>query len=124
MLGPGTSVADTTPATFPANHANQVLPAVRTLLMTNLESDATSQRAILGASLPAASIAMHAGVTIEGEVGLQYGIQDNTDLSDTNGWRGLANVILTTPKQVWYDPQPAFNLQRYYRIAAGPIPIP
>ncbi len=124
MLGPGTGAADRAPTSLTGNDANKVLPVVRTLLMTNLESGATSQRAALGTDLPAASISMHAGVPIEGEVGLQYGIQYNTDLSDTNGWRGLANVILTTPKQVWYDPQPAFNFQRFYRIATGPIPIP
>jgi len=122
MLGPSTSVADAAPASL--TDAKKVLPAFRTLLVTNIESHATSEKANLGIPLPAASIAMHAGVTIEGEVGLPYGVQYNTDLSDTNGWRGLANLILITPRQVWYDPQPAFNAQRYYRIVPGPIPIP
>jgi hypothetical protein len=74
--------------------------------------------------LPAADVALHAGVTVEGSIGSQYGIQYTTALNGTNGWRGLANVILRTPKQIWYDPEPAFNPQRYYRIVPGPISIP
>ena len=73
---------------------------------------------------PAVSVIMHAGITLEGVVGLQYGIQYNTDLTDPKGWRGLANVILTTPKQIWFDPEPASTSHRYYRIVPGPISIP
>ncbi len=124
MLGPSTGAADAAPSSQLGSRPQTVLPDVRSVLVTNFESSARNEEATLLTPLPATSIAMHAGVTLEGVVGLQYGIQYKADLADTNGWRGLANVILTTPKQVWYDPQPASQPQRYYRIVPGPILIP
>ncbi len=122
VVGPG--VANGALAALPGKEAKKVFPALRTLLVTNPESSAIGEKATMGSPLPAASIAMHAGVTIDGEVGLLYGIQYNTDVSDAKGWRGSANVMLTTPRQVWYDPQPASNPRRYYRVVPGPISIP
>ena len=124
VVGPSAGVADGAPVSSTGNDTRKVFRAVRTLLVTNLNASATSEKATPGTALPAASIALHAGVTIEGEVGLQYGIQHTTDLSDANAWRGLANITLTTPRQVWYDPQPALDPQRYYRVVPGPVSIP
>lgn len=117
LLGPGGAVAEVPNPT--ATGSKLDLPDVRTVLETNFESSATTM-----ARLPVADVALHAGVTVEGIIGSQYGIQYTTALDGSNGWRGLANVILNTPKQVWYDPEPAFNPQRYYRIVPGPISIP
>jgi hypothetical protein len=124
MLGPASDAADAMPASLTGNDAKAAFPAVRTVLVTNLDSVTKSKSATLGTLLPAASIAMHAGITVEGVVGSHYGIQYNTDLTDPNGWRGLANIILSTPKQIWYDPQPAVRPQAYYRIVPGPVSIP
>jgi hypothetical protein len=124
MLGPSTGAADVAPLNQVGSRPQTVLPDVRSVLVMNSESSGRNEQATPLTPLPAASIAMHAGVTLEGVVGLQYGIQYKTDLTDTNGWRGLANVILTTPKQVWYDPQPAINPQGYYRVVSGPVSIP
>ena len=63
-------------------------------------------------------------MTINGVVGLTYGIKYNTNLSNTNGWRGAANLTLGTPTQLWFDVQPATQSQRYYRVVPGPITIP
>jgi len=101
-----------------------LVAGVYSVLGTNLYGKVTNDEVSLAATPAAVSIAMHAGITIEGVAGLAYGIQYNTDLTSTNGWLGLANVILTTPKQIWYDPQPASQPQRYYRILPGPISIP
>jgi hypothetical protein len=124
MLGPSTSVADAAAASLTGSDPKTVIPDVRSVLVTNPGSSVIDERATLATPLPAASIAMHAGVTVEGVVGLAYGIQYNTDPTGTKGWHGLANVILTTPKQVWYDPQPALNPQRYYRVVPGLVSIP
>ena len=70
------------------------------------------------------SLALYAGVTIQGVVGLTYGIQYNTDLSNTNNWHGIANVTLGAPTQLWFDIQSANQQQRYYRVVPGPISIP
>jgi hypothetical protein len=70
------------------------------------------------------SIAIYTGITIDGVVGLTYGIQSSTDLSNTNGWRGMVNVTLSTPTELWFDVQPANQPQRYYRVVPGPISVP
>lgn len=123
VLGPTANPAEVLPSSLSRNRVREMFHSLRTGLVTNSES-AAIEKAFATSVLPTASVLMHAGVTVEGEVGHQYGIQYNTDLSDPNGWRGLANVILTTPRQVWYDPEPASNPQRYYRIVPGPITTP
>jgi hypothetical protein len=124
VLGPSIAAADVSPTSLTVGDPKAVLPIVRSVLATNLESSAVTEKANLASPLPVLSVATHIGLTVEGEIGLQYEIQYNTDLANTNGWRTLANVILSTPKQVWYDPEPASNPQRYYRIVPGPISIP
>jgi len=122
ILGPSIGVANASIEGVAGSGSKVMIPDLRSVLVTNLESNATKARVLT--PLPAGSVAMHAGITLEGVVGLPYGIQYNTDLTDTNGWRGLANVILTTPKQICFDPEPASSSQRYYRILPGPISIP
>ena len=70
------------------------------------------------------SLALYAGITIDGVVGLTYGIQYSTNLSNTTGWRGMANVTLSVTPQLWFDLQPVTQPQRYYRVVPGPITIP
>jgi hypothetical protein len=70
------------------------------------------------------SIALYTGITIDGVVGLTYGIQYSTDLSNTNNWHGMANVTLGVPTELWFDVQPASWPRRYYRVVPGPIPVP
>jgi len=124
MLGPSANAAEVAPTIQVGRRPQTVLPDVRSVLVTNFASSGKNEQTVPATSLPAASITMHAGVTLEGVVGLQYGIQYKKNLTDTNDWRGLANIILTTPKQVWYDPQSTSNPQGYYRIVSGPIAIP
>ena len=70
------------------------------------------------------SVALYAGVTIDGVVSQTYGIQTTTDLSNTNSWAGAANFTLTLPTQIWYDTQPASQSHRFYRVVPGPISVP
>jgi hypothetical protein len=69
-----------------------------------------------------ASLDLYPGVTIEGEVGSTYGIQFSNDLDAT--WRGLANITLSAPKQIWFDPHSASAPRRFYRVLPGTVPIP
>jgi hypothetical protein len=124
IVGPSIGVTDASPSKAAGSESRITIPDLRSVLVTNLESSAIDTAAAMLTPLPAVSIAMHAGITVEGTVGSYYGIQYCTDLRDANGWRGLANVILTAPKQVWYDPRPGSDPQRFYRIVPGPIPIP
>ncbi len=94
------------------------------VVVTNSVGSATSSNAYLTMNPAGVSLALYSGITIDGVAGLTYGIQYNTDLSNTNGWLGIANVTLVTPTQLWFDLQPASQPQRYYRVVPGPIPVP
>jgi hypothetical protein len=94
------------------------------VVVTNIAGSITSSNASLIMNPAGVSLALYSGITISGVVGLTYGVQYSTDLSNTNGWRGIANVALGVPTQLWFDVQPASQPQRYYRIVPGPIPIP
>jgi hypothetical protein len=99
-------------------------PGKSAVVKTDVKYSATSNATTPKINPAGVSIALYAGVTIEGTVGETYGIQYNADLSDTNGWHGAANVTLVEPAQVWFDAQPANQPQRYYRVVPGPISIP
>lgn len=94
------------------------------VIVTNSFGSVTSSNAYLTMNPAGVSLALYSGITIDGVIGLTYGIQYNTDLSNTNGWLGIANVTLDTPTRLWFDAQPANQPRRYYRVVPGPIPIP
>jgi hypothetical protein len=94
------------------------------VIVTNSVGSVTSSNAYLTVNPAGVSLALYSGITIDGVVGLTYGIQYNTDLGNTNGWRGMANVTLGTATALWFDVQPAYQPQRYYRVVPGPIPVP
>ena len=94
------------------------------VVVTNSYGSTTSSNAYLTMNPAGVSLALYAGVTIDGVVGLTYGIQHTTDLSNTNSWHGLVNVTLSVPTMLWFDTQPADQPRRYYRVVPGPISIP
>ena len=94
------------------------------VIVTNVYGAVTSTPAILTMNPAGVSIALYAGVTIEGVPGLTYGIQSSTNLSNTNSWVGAANVTLGSPIQLWLDVQFATQPRGFYRVVPGPIPIP
>jgi hypothetical protein len=99
--------------------------AAYTVVVSNLYGSVTSTPpANLIINPAGTAIALYSGVTISGVTGYTYGIQASTNLSDTNAWVGLTNLTLTTPIELWYDSVPATRSRRFYRVLAGPIPIP
>ncbi len=94
------------------------------VVITNFLGRVTSAPAILTMNPAGVSIALHSGVSIDGVVGLTYGIQFTTDLNNTNSWHGLANITLNAPTQLWIDMEPASQPKRYYRVVPGPITVP
>ena len=94
------------------------------VVISNSVSSVTSSNAYLTMNPAGVSLALYSGITIDGVVGLTYGIQYSTDLTSTNGWRGMANVTLGAPTELWFDVYPASKPQRYYRIVSGPISVP
>lgn len=114
-----------------ANNSSLVLTNVQTtnmgyysVVITNTYGSVTSSNAYLTVNPAGVSLALYSGITIDGVVGQTYGIQANTNLYNTNGWKGVANVTLGSPIQLWIDAQPANQPQRYYRVVPGPITIP
>jgi hypothetical protein len=88
-------------------------------------SSITSASAPLVVNPAGVSVEMHAAVKIDGVVGQIYGIQATTELANSNSWIGVANVTLTQPTQIWYDPNSTTEQpRRFYRVVPGPISIP
>jgi len=70
------------------------------------------------------SLGLYPGLTIQGVVGYSYVIQATTNLSNTNSWVTLTNLILAQPVQLWVDTNvnaslPA-NPNRFYQVLPGP----
>jgi hypothetical protein len=62
-------------------------------------------------------------LTINGVVGYSYIIQSSTDLTDTNAWVTVTNLMLTEPVEIWVDTSvdvsSPFNSKYFYRILPG-----
>jgi hypothetical protein len=80
---------------------------VYTVVVSDTVTNLTSQPATLTINPAGVSIALYAGVTIDGVVSQTYGIQCTSGLSNTNNWVGVTNITLTVPTELWYDSQPA-----------------
>jgi hypothetical protein len=95
-----------------------------TVTVSNPNGSVTSAPAYLTVNPPGLAIALYPGLTITAAPGLTYGVQYSTNLGDSNGWIGLGNVTLTQTNELFFDPTPASQQHRYYRLLPGPIPIP
>lgn len=121
----GVPIPDATNATLVLTNLQSTNAGIYTVVVSDSASHTnTSVPANLTINPAGVAVALYAGVTIDGVVGLTYGIQSSSDLSDTNSWFGRTNVTLSGPTQLWYDSQPASQAQRFYRVVPGPIPIP
>jgi hypothetical protein len=62
-------------------------------------------------------------LTISGVIGYSYIIQSSTNLTDTNAWVTLTNLILTQPVQLWVDTNvdatSPFNSKYFYQVLPG-----
>jgi hypothetical protein len=99
------------------------------LVVTNLIGSVTSAAAIVQLKVADVSVAASGlptgtfGMAINGSAGQTYGIQCSTNLS-LGQWKGLTNVTLGSPSQIWNDPQPMILPQCFYRVVFGPVSIP
>ena len=120
----GVDISDATNSVLTLTNLHLADAGTYTVLVSDTVTNLLSQPATLTVNPAGVSIALYAGVTIEGVVGQTYGVQSTLDLSNTNSWVGRANVTLTNATQVWYDSQPATLPQTSYRVVPGPISIP
>ncbi len=69
------------------------------------------------------SIGLAPTVTVSGVTGYHYIIQRTTDLSNTNSWVTVTNLLLTQPVQIWadlsIDASLPGNPYEFYRILPG-----
>ena len=71
------------------------------------------------------NIGIYAGVQIQDYSNQVCGIQYCTNLSNTNQWQGLTNIVPDSASFIWVDTtKTASSGQRFYRILPGPIPVP
>ncbi|HVM47903.1 MAG TPA: LamG-like jellyroll fold domain-containing protein [Candidatus Acidoferrum sp.] len=94
------------------------------VLVSDTGGSVLSSNANLTINPAGVSLALYPGLTINGEVGLTYGIQYNSNAANTNGWHGAANITLSAPTELWFDFQAPAYPARFYRVVPGPIPIP
>jgi len=120
----GVTIAGATDSSLVLTNLQAADAGYYSVVVTNECGSNTSSSAYLTMNPAGVSLALYPGVTIDGVVGLTYGIQYTTDLDNTNSWQGLANVTLSVPTMLWFDVYPATLPQRYYRVVPGPIPIP
>ena len=121
----GVAISGATNQTLTLTNLQNSFAAGYTVVVSNPYGSVTSAPpANLTISPAGVAIALYPGVKIDGAVGLTYGIQYSTNLSNTNSWIGLTNLTFTQPTQIWYDSVPASLPQRFYRVLQGPIPIP
>jgi len=120
----GTPLNNETNTTLVLGNLQMSSGGVYTVTVSSIAGTITSSPAVLTMNPAGVSIASYVGVTIDGVAGLTYGIQSTSELSNTNSWRGLVNLTLSYPTQLWFDLQPSGSPQRYYRVVPGPITIP
>ena len=103
-----------------------------TLTASNAYGFAASSPAVVAVNVVQVSIASTTtggspgqfGLNISGMTNQTYGIQYSPDLGQSNNWVGLTNITLTSPTNVWFDPQAPTRPKRYYRVVPGPISVP
>jgi hypothetical protein len=86
----------------------------------NFGARANSFLITLGSSLPTVALALHAAVTVNGDVGANYTVEYATALAP-NQWQALTTLTLTNASQVVYDPTPVdAAAKRFYRALLAP----
>lgn len=123
-LKDGVALAGATNSTLVLSNLQLADAGSYTVVVSNNLGSVISSEALLAVSVAGVSIGLYAGVQIEGTVGITYGIQCTTDLSQPSSWIGLTNITLTQPVQLWYDRQPANQPKRFYKVVLGPISVP
>lgn len=71
-----------------------------------------TQSATLNGNLTAG---LYSGLTITGAVGTVYSVEYISNASESNAWRSLDFVRLSSPTYLWVDPTPASQGRRFYR---------
>ena len=69
------------------------------------------------------NVQMYAGLSITGSVGRVYTIQYSTNLSETNNWVSLTNLILPSSPFLFVDTTTPATAQRFYQAITSTNPL-
>lgn len=86
----------------------------------NFGARANSFLITIGSSPPTVALALHAAVTVNGDIGSNYAVEYATALAP-NQWQALTTLTLTNASQTVYDPTPIdAAARRFYRARLAP----
>jgi len=106
----GTNITGATGTTLNIPNVTPTNVGVYTVIISNLAGSVTSQSAIVGTT----SIAMFAGVIVNGPLGSNYLIQATANLAGGN-WTALTNVALPSQPYIFIDYNSPTNRLQFYR---------
>ena len=112
----GTAIPSGTSATLMFPTVQLTDAGLYSVVVSSPWGSATNTPAQLVVNPANISLAMYAGVTIDGVAGYTYGIQYSTDLRNTNAWVTVTNYTLSIPVETWIDFESAGGLKRFYRV--------
>lgn len=73
-----------------------------------------------GSSDPSIEIHLHAGILVNGLAGHRYQVEVSTNAADPYSWSAICNLMLTNTCQRWFDPDPAHDVKKFYRVKETP----
>jgi len=117
----GVPVSEATNATYAIPTLQMTDGGLYSVVVSSEYGSVTNTPAQLVVNPAGVSLGMYAGITISGVVGYAYNIQASTNLTDTNAWLNVTNLILQQPVQIWtdYSTDALARPGRYYRVNAG-----
>lgn len=120
----GNPMAGATNATLTLNNITFLAAGSYTVKITNTINSVTSLAAVvIVAGAPTVNINLHAGIALQGTVGIHYRVEYRTDLDPPHTWTLLQDVpSLPSATFMVYDPTPATQPKRIYQAVQAPEP--
>jgi Concanavalin A-like lectin/glucanases superfamily len=116
----GTAILGATNATYDLSDVQAANAGSYYVVVNSTLGSVTNPPAEVAVYPSQATVGLYPGIFLIGTVGETFTIQENADLTDSNGWSTVGSVTLTQPGQLWVDTNtdaslPA-NPRRFYRI--------
>jgi hypothetical protein len=136
----GVAITNATNSTLTLTNLQCTDGGLYNVLVSNSSATVASGNACLMVNPSGVGIALYAGITVTGLVGTVYHVQYTTNLTGTiltcgescaawtncndPNWLNLTTITQREPVQIWYDPWPANQLRRFYRVVPGTNCVP
>lgn len=92
----------------------------RVVIQNQVDTTTSDPAAIRVIFPPSMSLAMYAGIAIEGEPGQPCRLDYVEALGNTADWRLLTRIMLTNRSQIYFDTDSPSQPKRYYRVVLQP----